>query len=186
MKRLASVLLFLGIAVLVFGSVILYMEKAARQRANDVASTRFIRVYTDMPADFIQTVGQAFARKEKINIVVVPLTTSQILDSTLRSDNTGDVVITSQEVLQQLSEKKELAPYSSPASDTVMHQYRAENDTWTGIWIDPVVFAVNRDFYAENPDYIYTWDNVVTSPMTRLSVTDFVSSSEAEDLLYSM
>ena len=44
MKRLASVLLFLGIAVLVFGSVILYMEKAARQRANDVASTRFIRV----------------------------------------------------------------------------------------------------------------------------------------------
>ena len=64
MKRLASVLLFLGIAVLVFGSVILYMEKAARQRANDVASTRFIRVYTDMPADFIQTVGQAFARKE--------------------------------------------------------------------------------------------------------------------------
>ena len=186
MKRLASVLLFLGIAVLVFGSVILYMEKAARQRADDVASTRFIRVYTDMPADFIQTVGQAFARKEKINIVVVPLTTSQILDSTLRSDNTGDVVITSQEVLQQLSEKKELAPYSSPASDTVMHQYRAENDTWTGIWIDPVVFAVNRDFYAENPDYIYTWDNVVTSPMTRLSVTDFVSSSEAEDLLYSM
>ena len=182
MKRLASVLLFLGIAVLVFGSVILYMEKAARQRANDVASTRFIRVYTDMPADFIQTVGQAFAR----NIVVVPLTTSQILDSTLRSDNMGDVVITSQEVLQQLSEKKELAPYSSPASDTVMHQYRAENDTWTGIWIDPVVFAVNRDFYAENPDYIYTWDNVVTSPMTRLSVTDFVSSSEAEDLLYSM
>ena len=45
---------------------------------------------------------------------------------------------------------------------------------------------MNRDFYAENPDYIYTWDNVVTSPMTRLSVTDFVSSSEAEDLLYSM
>ena len=79
MKRLASVLLFLGIAVLVFGSVILYMEKAARQRANDVGSTRFIRVYTDMPADFIQTVGQAFARKEQINIVVVPLTTSQII-----------------------------------------------------------------------------------------------------------
>ena len=63
MKRLASVLLFLGIAVLVFGSVILYMENAARQRANDVASTRFIRVYKDIPADFIQTLGQALARK---------------------------------------------------------------------------------------------------------------------------
>ena len=43
MKRLASVLLFLGIAVLVFGSVILYGKGGGKTEANDVASTRFIR-----------------------------------------------------------------------------------------------------------------------------------------------
>ena len=74
MKRLSSVLLFLGIAVLVFRFLfILSMEKAARQRADDVASTRFIRADTDMPADFIQTVGQVMRQKEKINIYWIAL-----------------------------------------------------------------------------------------------------------------
>ena len=65
MKRLASVLLFLGIAVLVFGSVILYMEKAARQRANDVSIYAFYTCIYGYACGFYSDGGAGICQKRK-------------------------------------------------------------------------------------------------------------------------
>lgn len=47
-------------------------------------------------------------------------------------------------------------------------------------------FVVNKEFAARHSLLNYNWNNIMTSPQIRLSMTDFIAADMAEDLLLSM
>ena len=186
MKSFISVVFFLIVSIAILGSVYYKAKKQDIQRQSVAQSTKTLYVYTDMSLELIHAVAKLFEMKTGITVDVIPLTENQILDASLRTAQQADIVISSQEVLQQLSTKQQLHPFISEQTDTVLYPYRAENGLWTGVWIDPIIFIVNPTFYKENFDILYTWDSVIQNMDIRISVTDFVTSRESENLLYCM
>jgi iron(III) transport system substrate-binding protein len=185
MKRTIAVLAFLCMAAAVFAG--LYRFACTREQYK-VAETSHdvIRVYTDMPATMISSLGEEFLDDTNMQLEVVPLTTQQILDDSLKSAQPADVILTAEETLQQLEIQEHLVPYTSEQTDTVLTMYKSPTGSWTGVWINPGVFVVNKDFYSKNQGFTYTWDQVMNQPNIRLCMTDFVASSEAADLLVSL
>lgn len=46
-----------------------------------------------------------------------------------------------------------LVPYASAQTDTALNLFKDEECYWTGLWVDPVVFAVNEDYVRKHPAF---------------------------------
>ena len=64
-------------------------------------------------------------------------------------------------------------------------EFRQEQGAWTGVWYDPVVFAVNSDYLRTLKNVPDTWTELSRGE-TRISMTDFVAADAASNLLYSL
>lgn len=115
---------------------------------------------------------------------VVYLSKSQLQSRQDASDTpAADLYITSQDSLMKMKKENMLVPYASAQTDTALNLFKDEECYWTGLWVDPVVFAVNEDYAGKHPAFSYSWNEVLTRSSLRLSMTDFVAADMAEDLL---
>lgn len=185
MKRFIAVLGFLLMAIAVLAGLYHIAVKRTEYRKAEQKHD-ILRVYTDMPSAMIQVLGDQFLKDTGIQLEIVPLTSDQILNDSLKTAQPADVIITAEETLQQLDISEKLQPYSSEETDTVLNMYKGKNDTWTGVWLNPAVFVVNHEYFITHPGFPYTWDQVMGRQLVRLSFTDFIASAESSDLLVSL
>lgn len=189
MRRTWPVILFLLLVLAVFSGIfsVLQKETAARQEkeAETAVPEQTLTVCSDMPDELLKLIGDAFFREKGIRLDITVLPPSQMTDK-ISSADPPDLILTSQDMLQNLKKKHLLRPYLSQNTDTVLNEFKDIDGSWTGIWLDPVVFAVNSDFSSQHPDLVYTWDQVLGRPDIQLSMTDFVASDMAEDFFLSM
>lgn len=189
MRRTWPVILFLALVLSVFSGVfyILQKETADRQEreAADAVPEETLLVCSDIPEELLKLISDSFFKEEGIRLDITSVPTAQLTER-IRSGEAPDIILTSQGILQDLKRKHLLRPYLSQDTDTVLDEFKDTDGSWTGIWLDPVVFAVNSDFAAQHPEMNYTWDQVLSRPDIRLSITDFVASDMSEDFFLSM
>ncbi|WP_299001129.1 substrate-binding domain-containing protein [uncultured Dialister sp.] len=185
MKRLASVFLFLIMAALAFWGILHYARHLEVVKEEKKNPSEYVTVYTDMPSGMLEGLSPSFFKDTGLKINIVYLSSDQML----RADGGGtdtpaaDMYITSQDGLMKLKKGEFLAPYSSAQTDTALNLFKDEECYWTGLWVDPVVFAVNRDYADRHPAFSYNWNEVLTRNSVRLSMTDFMAADMAGDLL---
>lgn len=185
MKRLASVFLFLIMAALAFWGILHYARHVERVKEEQKNPSDYVTVYTDMPSGMLEALGDSFYKDTGLKINIVYLSSSQLI----RPDGAGsdaapaDLYITSQGQLIKLKKGELLLPYSSAQTDTALNLFKDEECYWTGLWVDPVVFAVNKDYADKHPAFSYTWNEVMGRNSVRLSMTDFMAADMAGDLL---
>lgn len=182
MKRLFSVLLFLVLILAAFVGIVNFAEKEAEQKRLSRIPSETVTVYTDMPSGVLETLGKFFYIERGIKMNVVYMSSSMLLQGA-NAQNPPDVYITSQENLIKLKKLHKLKEYSSSETDITLNLFKDNEYYWTGLWIDPVIFSVNRDFYTLHPAFSYTWEEVFYRKFIRLSMTDFIAADMAEDLL---
>ena len=187
MKRMASVVLFLIMAASAFWGILHFAHKQAAIKAERLNPSDYVTVYTDIPAGVLEILSPAFFEESGIKLNIVYLSTNQMISGKSIPDTSPcDIYISSQDSLNKLKEHNRLQVFASARTDTALNLFKDEEGYWTGMWVDPVIFAVNSDYSMKHPAFKYTWQEVLTRKSVRLSITDFIAASMAEDLLMCM
>lgn len=147
MKRLLSVILFLILAGAAFLGIFQYAKNQENLKKQRSDTTEKVVVYTDLQSGMLEPLNAPFYKETGMKLDIVYLTSNQMVQGSSDSDKIPDVYITSQDSLVKLKDNKMLEPYFSSRTDTALNVFRDDDSYWTGIWIDPVIFAVNKDFF---------------------------------------
>lgn len=187
MKRIASVVLFLILAASAFWGILYFAHKQAEIKAERLNPSDYVTVYTDIPAGLLEILNPIFYGESGIKLNIVYLSADQLTHENSADGRAPcDIFISSQDSLNKLKENNQLQVFSSARTDTALNLFKDEECYWTGIWVDPVIFAVNKDYSLKHPAFQFTWQEILTRKSVRLSVTDFIAASMAGDLLMCM
>lgn len=183
MKRFISVLVFLLLACGSFLGIWQYGKaQEEKKRAEDHPIDKVV-IATDLPSGILEPIGDAFYAEKGIQFEISYRNAADLLKKNKEEAAPVDVYISSQDMLMKLADAGSLTPYASQYTDTALNLFKDEEAYWTGLWVDPVVFAVNADFSRTHPAFAYTWDEVCTRQSVELSVTDFIAADMAKDML---
>lgn len=185
MKRLGGVLLFLLLAAAIFFGIFCYAERQQHQKEEEEQPVGRLVVYTSLPKGFVQIFDAPFYEGTGFRLTVEELSGGQILER-LRQGVRPDLYLVSQDILHALEQEEALFPYVSDKTDTVLNDFKNESGAWTGVWINPGVFAVNTEFAALHPAFSYTWDEIFHRQSVRIVMTDCIAAEEAEDSLMAL
>lgn len=183
MRRYTTLLLtaFLLFVLVVAGSAYLggtgHVEKDAAMRE--------LTVYTTLPAEHADQLGKAYAQERHVRLNFVPLTRDELVRRA-PGDSKAALVLADEETLLRLSEAGAFTPYVSETSDAVPAEFKQSEGAWTGVWYDPVVFAVNKDYLRTLHEVPDTWTALAAAPGVRIGMTDFVAADASAHLLFSL
>lgn len=155
---------------------------------NPEKNIKSINVYTTLPIEQLSILAQEYERTEKIRINLIPLSESNLL-AKVKSEMTtpqADVIIANRALLEQLQKIKALKPYTSEQTDIIPERFKDENNYWTGIWYDPMVFAVNRDYLKTLSKTPTKWNDLIQDSKCRIGITDFLAAEASANLFYSL
>ena len=178
MKRIGAVCLFLFLVAAVFGTLLLHWEMKRQQTEETVPApaTNSILIYSQWPQGMAPILTEMAKEKAGISVVIREMTADE-MKAAVREGQRAQVYLASQKVLMDLAEAGAFVPHISGVTDTVLTDFKDANGYWTGVWMNPVVFAVNADFMKRNPDFLYSWNDVLQRSNVRLVMLD-VSATE--------
>lgn len=189
MKRytLFIVVIALLVTIIAAGSAFLSSGSPAVKRH----PMQELTAYTTLPTEIAAVLSEEYEKEHNIRINFVQLSSEQILkrlneQSREEGDGKAALVLTDRETLDRAAAAGYLVPYISEKSDQVADQFRHPNRYWTGIWYDPVVFAVNQDYLRTHLDLPNSWQQLTQQRDIRIGTTDFMAADASSNLLYSM
>jgi len=184
MRRYLPILLmasFLLVMVLV-GTT--YLEGLAGH--NKPEEVNSLTVYTNLPIDQAAFLAQDFEKSSTIHVNLIPLNEQEIMTRLKNEvDNPrADLILTSKAVLQQAGKMNLLEAYASEQTDIIPPRFKDDHDFWTGVWFDPVIFAVNQDYLKKAGQIPEKWADLTNDSKLRLAMTDFLAADAAANILY--
>lgn len=189
MRRYTSLLLtaFLLLLIVVAGSV--YLAGAGRDEQH--RPMREIRVYTTLPAEHAAILSAAYEAEHEVRVNFITLSSDEVLShlkdqAAQADDRAASMVLADKDTLSKASAAGYLTPYLSEAGDQVSADFRQESGYWVGVWYDPIVFCVNRDYLKTLLMVPDTWAELARKPDVRIGVTDFLAADASANLLLSM
>lgn len=186
MKRIFAIVLLLVITLSACFYIFYYADEHKKKEQEVIADAKKVVVITDLPSDMFEPIKQSFYNSKKINVEVNYINTVDLKNIDPVILKKSDIIITSQENLNKLKSMRKIYKFTSEKTDTVLNIFKDKDGFWTGIWINPTIFIVNKKFVDNNPDFVYSWDEIFNHINIRLSMTDFIASDITKDLLMSM
>lgn len=186
MRRYQPLLLiaFFLVVTIIIGSTYL-SSYAGKSNPDNIKS---INVYTTLPIELISILSQEYEKKQNVRINLVPLSEQDLLTRiTVKSTDPGvDIIIANQAVLEKARKANALLPFTSEQTDIIPKRFKDENNSWTGLWYDPIVFAANQDFLKNIPKVPSKWNDITQDSKYRLCLTDFLAAEASANLLYTL
>lgn len=184
MRRYLPILLmaFFLLVIVLVGTT--YLEGFAGRTKKENGNS--FTVYTSLPVEQAALLAEQFEKSSTIQVNLVPVSEQELLVR-LKSESIApraDVIVTSKSVLQQAGKLNLLEPFASEQTDIIPSRFKDEQDIWTGLWFDPVIFAVNQDYLKKTPQIPESWAALSTDPKARLAMTDFLAADAAANILY--
>ena len=152
---------------------------------------REIVVYTTLPAEHVSILTNAYEETHNVRVNFVPLGADEILNR-LQKQAAGDddgavsMVLADKDTLSKAAAAGYLLPYVSEAGDQVPEDFRQQDGYWTGVWYDPIVFCMNKDYMLTLPLIPDTWRELAAQPQMRIGITDFLAADASANLFMSM
>lgn len=183
MRRYTTLLCvaFLLVVVVVTGSAYF----AGSGHVEEGVAMREITVYTTLPAEHVAELSAAYEKKSRVRVTFVPLAGRDLIERASKGDGSADLVLADAPTLEELARRGKFLPYVSERTDAVPEHFKQEEGAWTGVWYDPIVFAMNSDYLRTLKVVPDTWDALARADV-RIGMTDFVAADAASNLLYSM
>ena len=127
--------------------------------------TAQLTAYTTLPAETAAVLSEVYERENKVRVNFVPMSSGEILQK-IKDDavsdptvvRTVDIVIADSKILREAADLNLFTPHTSEANDAVREIFKDEQDRWTGIWYDPIIFCANKDFLKRTVDLPDTWE----------------------------
>ena len=152
-----------------------------------------LTAYTTLPPEHAALLSEAYEHEHHVRVNFVPLSSTELLQH-LRDDavsdptvvTTSDLVLADSNVLERAAELNLLKLYVSETNDAVKSAFKDEDGAWTGVWYDPVVFCINRDYLKTIVDIPDTWTALAEYRNVRVGITDFLAADAGANLMYQM
>ena len=167
---------------------------AGADKKPDSRVMRTITGYTTLPAENAAIIADAYENAHHIRVNFVPLD-SRALEGRLKAEYAKDnapvkseaaVILADSSFLKKAAALGYVAPYVSEVNDAVSDGFKNPDGYWTGVWYDPIVFAVNADYLKTAPYIPDNWTALAEDNTARLGITDFIAAEASANLLYSM
>ncbi|MCR5175409.1 MAG: extracellular solute-binding protein [Anaerovibrio sp.] len=180
MKRYSVLLIssFVIMVLSIFGA--LYFS-GGDNHYDDSRIRGHIVVYTTLPAENVRCIADTYAKSNNIRVNFVPMTESE-LESKLKSPGKADLVIADSRLLRRAAGAGWLQPYISEYGDSVGDTFKDNHGFWTGIWYDPVVFCINKDYMRKLRHIPNSWEELAAPNSYRLGITDFMAADNASNI----
>ena len=189
MKRntLSIIVIALLVTIIAAGSAFLSSGTPAENRH----PMQELVAYTSLPTEIAAVLSEEYEKEHNIRVNFVPLSPEQILnhlEEQAREENDGRaaLILTDRETLDRAAAAGYLVPYISERGDQVADSFRHPSRYWTGVWYDPIVFAVNQDYLRTHLDLPNSWQRLMQQRDIRIGTTDFMAADASSNLLYSM
>ena len=146
-----------------------------------------VTVYTSLPVEEVSVLAQEYEKINDVHVNVVYMSEQDILTRSKveTASPHADVIIANRFLLGQAQKAGALVSYTSETVDIISDRFKDENNDWTGIWYDPIVFAANQDFLKKSAHIPSKWSDLADGK-TRLGLTDFLATPDSANLLYTM
>lgn len=189
MRRYTTLLLtaFLLLAIVIAGSAYL----AGTGHIDHRTRAQEITVLTTLPAEEAEILSQAYEDSSGVHVTFVPLSSADVLERAKAQAGSPQksgpaMVLADWQTLGQASRSGYLVPYLSERGDMVAAAFRQDDGYWMGVWYDPIIFCINRDYlislHTDIPD---TWQALADQD-GRIGITDFMAADASSNLLYAM
>lgn len=158
------------------------------QRGKTIISARTeLIVYSDLPADILNGLAQAYGQEHNVQITVLPSTEKQLLTrlQLAQSEQRGDVIITNQRILKGGVEKGTLLPIMGGISNYVKPTF-TDGSTWIGVWVNPIILVESSSFFDQNGKYMITWHALSSKGPWNVVVPDFGAIPEMQHMIYDL
>ncbi|MBP2627700.1 MAG: hypothetical protein H6Q68_2411 [Firmicutes bacterium] len=189
MRRYQPLLLiaFFLVVTIITGSTYL-SGYAGRPNPENNKNIISINVYTTLPIEPIAILAQEYERTQNIRINLVPLSEQDLLTRIIvkNTEPNADIIIANHTVLEKAKKSNTLLPYTSEQTDIISERFKDENNFWTGLWYDPIVFAANQDFLKNVPTVPNKWNDIIQDNKYRICLTDFLAAEASANLLYTL
>lgn len=149
--------------------------------------------YTTLPPETLTILSETYEREKNVKINFVPLSSKELIQS-LRNDSvsdptvvkTADFILTDSKTLSTAADLNLLTPYISETNDAVKNNFKDEYDRWIGVWYDPIIFCINRDYLRTLNNIPATWEELAENKRARIGITDFLAADASSNLMFQM
>lgn len=176
--------LMAALFVLVVG-LTFYASRAEKPTA--APGRQAFSLMTTLPVETASVLADAYEAYAGIQVEIISLSPEEVLErlkGQAASKDGAALLLADSSTLQKAAAEGYLVPYVSETNDMVRDSFRQSDGYWTGVWYDPVVFAVNRDYLKTLRSVPDTWQEL-SRTKARIGVTDFMAAEASANLLYS-
>jgi len=190
MKRYTLFIILTALLVCIVAAGSAYLASSGSRNAQRRPMQEFV-AYTSLPAEVAVVLSEEYEKEYNIRVNFVQLSSEQILNrlheqAIGESDVKSGLVLADRETLDRAAAAGYLVPHISEKSDQISETFRHPNRYWTGVWYDPVIFAVNQDYLRTHLDLPNSWQQLAQQRDIRIGTTDFMAADASSNLLYSM
>lgn len=174
------------IAAVLWAGVYIQQERQQQLAAREMyEKERHLVVYSDMPGQVNQDLAAAFYKDTGLRAYIMTMTEDE-LQRAIRNPKENqlpDAVIASEDTLYAGRLQGAFIPYTSYVTDEVPHELKDAAGAWIGLWYDPLVFVINRDYYNMGGSNINTWSDLLTDANMVISFPDLAATDIAGSFL---
>ena len=186
------------IPLLIIGLCIVFMVLATllyttqsvgkKEQANKfIPVTKTLTVYTTIPVEMASIIASEYQKDANIQVNFIPIAKEDLINN-FQHNNIKDVdmVLADSTVLEELKSLNALTSNISEEEDIVKERFKDNNNSWIGVWYDPIVFCYNLDYVKNNWQIPLTWNDLAQNNNIKIAMTDFMVASAAANVLYSL
>ena len=140
--------------------------------------------YTTLPPETVTILSEAYEHEKHVRINFVPLAPAELIQN-LR-EKPVDLILTDSKILSTAADLDLLTPYISETNDAVKNNFKDEYDRWIGVWYDPIIFCINRDYLRKIYVIPSTWEELAAAQNVRIGITDFLAADASSNLMFQM
>lgn len=181
---------FLGIVLFLTTCLFLYNVHQTKFSHADTHNRpqQTITVYTSIPVEHASLLATEYEKLFKVRVDFVLLPADEILARVKKEGKNpkADFILTNEEILREGQKQGLFVPYVTEKTDNVSASLKNSDGAWVGVWIDPIVFAVNRDFLFTMPRIPQTFEELANYPNIRIALTDFFAADAFDNLFFSL
>lgn len=141
--------------------------------------------YTTLPAETVSILSETYEREKNVRVNFVPLSANELIQN-LREKSTADLILTDSQTLNAAADLNLLTPHFSETNDAVKTNFKDEYDRWIGVWYDPIIFCINRDYLRKINFVPSTWEELAADKKARIGITDFLAADASSNLMFQM
>lgn len=161
---------------------------ASSEGQKPLAPKEIVHVWTTLPEAWIQNVLQAYAKNDsevrEYQVLSVSEESLRMLPQ-LPPEERPQLLFAASEELSALATEKALTPLVTEMSDMLQPGLHDENYLWTGLWVDPYMLAVNREYSRRVGQLaLASWPDILAKTKPNLAICDPMAVPETAAFFY--